>query len=185
VTQRDTSASGDVGLAALAASRASRVELGIAALRGGSTGAVLSNAAGLVLFHAVVPVMLPITALLAAFLGRMTFRSARTAQVRGLRAEAERAVGMYLEEVDSRARRDTRDSVRRIHQHIRDVFSGNAAELQSSMQRNLEVLAQGVRDDQRDRELRLKQVDAELARLRSLAARAERMVDELLGAAAR
>jgi hypothetical protein len=161
------------------------VELGIAALRGGSTGAVLSNAAGLLLFHAVVPVMLPITALLAAFLGRMTFRSARAAQVRALRAEAERAVAMYLEEVDSRARRDTRDSVRRIHQHIRDVFSGHAAELQSSMQRNLEAVAQGVRDDRRDRDLRLKQVDAELARLRSLAARAEKMVDDLLGAGVR
>jgi GTP-binding protein EngB required for normal cell division len=182
VTARDTSATSDVGLAALAASRASRVELGIAALRGGSTGAVLTNAAGLLVFGAVMPAVFPVAALLAGILARMTWRTARTAQLRGLRAEAERAIAIYLEEVDSRARRDTRDSVRRIHQHLRDVFSGHAAELQSSMQRNLEVLAQGVRDDQRSRDDRLKKVDAELERLRSLAARAEKMVDELLSA---
>ena len=62
-TARETAVSGDVGLAALAAARASRVELGIAALRGGSTGAVLTHSAGLLLGTAfaglaVVPIML-------------------------------------------------------------------------------------------------------------------------------
>jgi signal recognition particle receptor subunit beta len=184
-TARETNAAGDVGLAALAASRASRVELGIAALRGGSTGAVLTHSAGLLLGTAfaglaVVPVLLPVAAIVAGILARTTWRTARAAQLRQLRAEAERAVAMYLEEVESRARRDTRDSVRRVHQHLRDVFSGHAQELQASMQRNLEALAQDVRGDERTRQERLQKVDAELERLRALAAQAERLVDELL-----
>jgi Mg2+ and Co2+ transporter CorA len=186
-TTRETSAAGDVGLAALAASRASRVELGIAALRGGSTGAVLTHSAGLLLGTAfaglaVVPVLLPIAAVVAGILARTTWRTARVAQLRQLRAEAERAIAMYLEEVESRARRDTRDSVRRVHQHLRDVFSAHAQELQSSMQRNLEALAQDVRGDERGRQERLRAVDADLVRLRSLAADAEKLVDELLDA---
>jgi hypothetical protein len=186
-TARETAAAGDVGLAALAASRASRVDLGIAALRGGSTGAVLTHSAYLLLGTAftglaVVPVLLPLAALVAGILARTTWRTARVQQLRQLRAEAERAVAMHLEEVESRARRDTRDSVRRVHQHLRDVFSGHAQELQSSMQRNLEALAQDVRGDERGRQERLQKADTELERLRALAAHAEKLVDQLLEA---
>jgi hypothetical protein len=121
-----------------------------------------------------------VAAIVAGILARTTWRTARAAQLRQLRAEAERAVAMYLEEVESRARRDTRDSVRRVHQHLRDVFSGHAQELQASMQRNLEALAQDVRGDERTRQERLQKIDAELERLRALAAQAEGLVDELL-----
>jgi hypothetical protein len=62
------------------------------------------------------------------------------------------------------------------------VFSSHAAELQSSVQRDLEALALGIREDERTREDRLRQADAELERLRSLAAQAGALVDELLGA---
>ena len=143
---------------------------------------VLSNAAGLLVFGSVVPVMIPITAAVAAILARTTLRSARTAQLRALRAEAERAIVLYLDEVELRARRDTRDSVRRVHQHLRDVFSGHASELQSSVQRNLEALAQEVQEDERTRKERLRQADAELARLQALAAQATALVDDLLRA---
>jgi Mg2+ and Co2+ transporter CorA len=177
----------DVGLAALAVSRASRVELGIAAMRGGSSGMVLSNATGYLLASAIpalgsLVVLLPIAAIVAGVLARTTWRSARTAQLRALRAEAERAIVLYLDEVELRARRDTRDSVRRVHQHLRDVFSGHASELQSSVQRNLEALAQDIQEDERTREARLRGLDAELSRLQALAAQAEALVDDLLGA---
>jgi GTP-binding protein EngB required for normal cell division len=175
----------DVGLAALAVSRASRVELGIAALRGGSSGMVFTNATGLLLAGAIPALgamtVLPIAAVVAGVLARTTWRSARTAQLRALRAEAERAIVLYLDEVELRARRDTRDSVRRVHQHLRDVFSGHASELQSSVQRNLEALAQEVQEDERTRKERLRQAEAELARLQTLAAQAEALVDDLLG----
>ncbi len=179
VTVQRAVADSGLGLAALAASRASRVELGIAAVRGGSTGAVLTHAVGLV-FSLAVPVVLPMTAVLAGILAHTTWRTARAAQLRAMRAEAERAIAIYLQSVDRGARRDSRDSVRRVHQHLRDVFAAHAAELQSSVQRNLEALAHGVRDDERGRQERLQRVDAELARLREVLRRAEALTDELL-----
>jgi Skp family chaperone for outer membrane proteins len=154
VTGQEVTATGDVGLAALAASRASRVELGIAALRGGSAGAVLTHAVGLLVGAVFLPVTIPAAAVLGGILARTTYRSARAAQMRALRAEAERTVAVYLEEVEMRARRDMRDSLRRIHQHLRDVFAGHATELQASVQRNLETAATAVRDDQLGRQER-------------------------------
>jgi Skp family chaperone for outer membrane proteins len=180
VTGHEVTATGDVGLAALAASRASRVELGIAALRGGSAGAVLAHAVGLLVGALFLPVTLPAAAVLGGILARTTYRSARAAQMRALRAEAERTVAVYLEEVEMRARRDTRDSLRRIHQHLRDVFAGHATELQASVQRDLEAAAAAVREDQFGRQERLRRVDEELTRLRALAAAAGATVDELL-----
>jgi GTP-binding protein EngB required for normal cell division len=186
VTSAETAITGDIGLAALAVSRASRMELGIAAVRGGSTGAVIANAAGYLLAGAAgiafLPAVVPVTAVLAGLLGRSTWRTARQSQLRALRAEAERAVAVYLDGVELRARRDSRDSVRRVHQHLRDVFSAHAVELQSSVQRNLEVVATEVQADERSRRERVRRADLELERLRSLAARAETLVDEFLGA---
>jgi hypothetical protein len=180
VTGQEVTATGDVGLAALAASRASRVELGIAALRGGSAGAVLTHAVGLLIGAAFLPVTIPAAAVLGGILARTTYRTARAAQMRALRAEAERTVAVYLEEVEMRARRETRDSLRRIHQHLRDVFAAHATELQTSVQRNLETAAAAVREDQSGRQERLRRLDEELTGLRALAAAAGAMLDELL-----
>ena len=136
---RGTAAGEDTGLTALAATRASRVELGMMTVRGGSVGVVAVHAAGLVLGLSV-PVILPLTAVLAGVIGRVAWRGARTAQHRALRAEAERAVGGYLDEIEVRARRDSRDAVRRVQQHLREVFSEHAAQLHTSTARNLELL---------------------------------------------
>ncbi|SFK68850.1 dynamin family protein [Geodermatophilus ruber] len=185
VTDQREAAPDEIGLAALAASRASRVELGIAAVRGGSTGAVLSHAVGLLVVAVasvpLAPVVFPTAALLGGLFARTTYRAARTAQLRALRAEAERTISLHLDEVEMRARRDTRDSLRRIHQHLRDVFAGHATELQASVHRNLETLAHTVREDQQGRQERLQRADAELTRLRALAGRAEALLGELLG----
>jgi len=170
----------ETGLAALAATRASILELGIGAMRGGSAGVLVTHAAGLVIGLAL-PVTLPVAALLAAVLGRFTWRSAKAAQARMLRAEAERAVAGYLDEVEVRARKDSRDAVRRVNQHLRTVFAGHAAELHASTVRNLEVLTRSVRADQKGSQQQLGRTSDELARLRALAARAGALVDELLG----
>lgn len=180
VTGQEVTSTSDVGLAALAASRAGRVELGIGALRGGSAGAVLAHAVGLLVGAAFLPVTIPVAVVLGGVLARTTYRSAKAAQMRALRAEAERTVAVYLEEIEMRARRDTRDSLRRIHQHLRDVFAAHATELQASVQRALETTAGAVREDQMGRQERLRRADEELNRLRALATAAGAMVDELL-----
>jgi signal recognition particle receptor subunit beta len=182
---RGTAAGEDTGLTALAATRASRVELGMMTVRGGSVGVVAVHAAGLVLGLSV-PVILPLTAVLAGVIGRVAWRGARTAQHRALRAEAERAVGGYLDEIEVRARRDSRDAVRRVQQHLREVFSEHAAQLHTSTARNLELLQKSLREQEaRAQPQQLAKAAAEVNGLQELAARAGRLVDTLLGEPAR
>jgi hypothetical protein len=143
---------------------------------------VAVHAAGLVLGLAI-PVTLPLTAVLATVVGRVTMRSARSAQNRALRVEAERAVAAYLDEVEIRARRDSRDAVRRVQQHLREVFGEHAAELHASAVRNFEVLRASLQQEtQAPRPEQVQRSAAELKELRALAERAGALVDELLAA---
>ena len=178
---RGTAAGEDTGLAALAATRASRLELGMATARGGSVGIIAVHAVGLVL-GLTLPVTLPLTAVLAGVIGKLAWRGARNTQLRALRAEAERAVATYLDEVEVRARRDSRDAVRRLQQHLREVFGEHAAQLHTSTNRNLELLRDSLREEEAQvRPEQLEKAAAELRGLQELATRAGRLVDELLG----
>ncbi|OLT21073.1 hypothetical protein BJF78_34745 [Pseudonocardia sp. CNS-139] len=174
-----TVAGQESGLAALAASRASKVELAIAAARGGAAGMLVLHAVALV--GLAVPVTLPIAAVLTGLLARRTWKTAKTAQLRALRAEADRVVAAYLEEVEMLARKDTRDAVRRVQQYLRETYAAHAAERQASAARNLEVIARAVRDAELSGRKRVAEVAAELERVRALAERAERAVAELTG----
>jgi hypothetical protein len=176
---RPGDAARDVGLAAVATNRSSRFELGLMAARGGSVGLIAGHAVGLVLGLAL-PVTLPVTAVLSTVLARKTWRTARTAQLRALRAEAERAIAVYLDEVDLVARKDSRDSVRQVQRQLREVFGQRAGELYASTAQNLEALTKAVQEDERGRRARLAEVAAELDRLRTLAGRAGGLVDQLL-----
>lgn len=160
------------GIEALSAARLSRIELGVTAFRGGSVIAAVGNAVG-VAFPPILPVTLPLTAVLAGVLARRAWRNAREARLQALRAEADRAVAAYLEEVELHARKDSRDAVRRVQQHLREAYAAHAAELHASVTRNLDVLARTVREQNRGSTERRAEVAAELKRLRALAERAE------------
>jgi hypothetical protein len=169
----------DVELAAVAADRSARLQIGLMAARGGSTGAIVTHTVGLVLGLAL-PMTLPATALVATVLARKTWRSARTSQLRALQAEAERAVVTYLDDVEMLARKDSRDTVRRVQRQLRDVFAQRAAELYASTAQSLEALTSDLQGDERSRRDRLAGTAAELARLRAQADRAAAMLDRLL-----
>jgi signal recognition particle receptor subunit beta len=178
---RGTAAGEDTGLTALASTRASRVELGMMTARGGSVGVVAVHAVGLVLGLGA-PVVLPLAAVLAGVIGKVALKGARTAQNRALRAEAERAVAGYLDEIEVRARRDSRDAVRRVQQHLREVFTEHAAELYTSTARNLELLQKSLREQEAQAQpQQLAKAAAETGALQDLATRAGRLVDVLLG----
>jgi hypothetical protein len=97
-----------------------------------------------------------------------------------LRVEAERSVALYLDEIEVRARRDSRDAVRRVQQHLREVFAEHAAELHTATARNLEVVARSVQQDERGDRAELGKTSAELERVRALATQAGAIVDQLL-----
>jgi hypothetical protein len=169
----------DVKLAAVAADRSARLQLGLFAARGASAGAVVTHTIGVVLGLAL-PATLPATALVAAILARKTWRSAQVSQLRALRAEAERAVAVYLDEVELLARKDSRDTVRTIHRQLRDVFTVRAAELYASTAQNLEAMTRALHDDEQTRRQRLDEAGDELRRLRGRSDRAAALLDRLL-----
>jgi Dynamin family len=174
-----SSAARDVALARVAMDRSARFQLGLMAARGGSVGIIVTHALGMVLGLAL-PVTLPATAVLATILSRKTWSGAKTAQMRALRAEAERAVASYLDEVELVARKDSRDSVRQVQRQLRIEFGQRATELFAATAQNLDGLTKAVAEDERTRKTRLTEVGTELARLRALTARAGALVDHLL-----
>lgn len=175
-----TTAGEGIGLAAVAAVRASRTELLMGLARGGSVAVIGTHAAGIVVGGLALTVTLPIAAVLAGVLGRVLWRKAKSSELRQLRAEAERVVATYLDEIEVRARRDSRDAVRRVQQHLREVFAEHAAQLHASAVRNVEVLSKSVREDERVDRAEITRTTGELDRLRALAARAGALVDQLL-----
>lgn len=173
----------DVGLAAVATNRSSRFELGLMAARGGSVGLIAGHGVALV-FSLALPVMLPATAALSTLLARKMYRSAQKTQLRALRAEAERAIAVYLDEIELVARKDSRDSIRAVQRDLREVFARRAGELFASTAANLEALSKVVAEGERGRRSRLAEVTTELDRLRALAAQAGALVDRALAGAA-
>jgi hypothetical protein len=168
----------DVELAAVAADRSTRLQLGLVTARGASAGMVVTHVAGLVLGLAL-PVTLPATALVGSVLARKVWRSAKQSQLRVVRAEAERAASAYLDEVEQVARKDSRDAVREVHRQLRDVLSQRVTEMYALTVQSLEGLSRSVRDDEQTRQERLQQVTGELERLRACAGRAATLLNRL------
>ncbi|MEN3358041.1 MAG: hypothetical protein V7637_2023 [Mycobacteriales bacterium] len=169
----------DVGLAAAAANRSNRFEVGLMAARGGSVGLIVGHSVGLLLGIAL-PITLPVTAALSTLLARKMWRSAQKTQMRALRAEAERAIAVYLDEVELVARKDSRDSIRAVQRDLRETFQRRAGEMYASTAQNLEALSKAVQEGERGRRGRITEVAAELERVRGLAERAGGLVDQLL-----
>jgi hypothetical protein len=159
--------------------RMTRFEVGLAALRGGATGAMVTHAVGLVVGIAV-PVVIPAALALSAVLGGKSWQSARSNQVRVLRAEAERAVAAYLEEVDTVARKDSRDALRRTRRELRDTFAERAAEMLTTATRTAAALDAATPEDEAKRVKGLAAVDAQLAELTALMTRTRAFVDAMV-----
>jgi len=169
----------DVAFVAAPGTRASRLDLGLVALRGGSAGAMISHGAGLVLGLAL-PVVLPVAVVLSAVLAGRSWHAAREGQLRALRAETERAVGAYLEEVDTAARKQSRAAVRGLQRLLRETYAARAAELLATATATVEQMSTAIAEDDTARQARRARVDAELDRLRDLAARTEALLAPLL-----
>lgn len=174
-------ASPEFGGSAAMARRMTKFEVGLAALRGGATGAMVTHTVGLVVGIAV-PVVIPAAIALSALLGSKSWQSARTSQLRMVRAEAERAVAGYLEEVDTLTRKDSRDVLRRTRQQLREMFALRAAELLATSTRIAEAfdITRTAGEATRVRELAV--VEGQLAELTELSRRCRALVDTLVPA---
>lgn len=156
--------------------RLSRGQLAFVALRGSSGSMVISSMVGTfagtfgVLAIASTSVLTAGAAVLALVLGTKSITGAKDAQVRANRAEATRAVRRYLEQVDLVTRKDSRATLRRVNQRLRNYLQVRAVELDRSAGQNLEATARAIKSDHASQQQRLEQVTTELRRLRALLA---------------
>lgn len=109
---------------------------------------------------------------LTLVVGRKSMKEEKQRRLAQRRQEAKLSVRKFLDEVSFQVGKDSRDSLRRVHRHLRDTFSQRAEEVQRSLTDRLRAAEDAARVDQQGREARLRDVEAEIQRVRGLAQRA-------------
>lgn len=117
----------------------------------------------------------PVSLGFGAMLGRKALRDERDRALNQRRAQARQACRGYIDEVSFVVGKDARDTLRRLQRTLRDTFTTRAEELQRSTAGAVEAAQQALRSHESEHQAKLRDIDAELARLRDLTARAERL----------
>ncbi|GAB1510570.1 dynamin family protein [Actinophytocola sp. KF-1] len=115
----------------------------------------------------------PIGVGIGLVLGHRGLREEKKRQVQKRRTEARNAVRRYCDKVTFVAAKDSRDTLRRVQRELRDHYTALAEELNRSNAAALAAATEAANRTQTDRAKRLKDVDAELERIRKLRTRAE------------
>jgi molybdopterin converting factor small subunit len=115
----------------------------------------------------------PIGVGIGLVLGHRGLREEKKRQVQKRRAEAKTAVRRYCDKITFVASKDSRDTLRRVQRELRDHYTALAEELNRSNAQALTAATEAAKRTQTGREQRLKNVDAELARIKQLRERAE------------
>jgi hypothetical protein len=105
-------------------------------------------------------------------MGRKGLRDEKQRQLLNRRMQAKNAMRRYCDEVQFMMSKDSRDTLRRIQRQLRDYYSARALELNRSTAQALASANESAKRTQAEREKRLKDLDAELARIRQLRQRA-------------
>lgn len=114
----------------------------------------------------------PIALGIGLVMGHKGLRDEKKRQLQQRQQQARNAVRRYCDEVTFVMNKDSRDTLRRIQRELRDYYAGLAEELARSNAEALNAANEAVRRTQSERQTRLKDIDAELARLRQLWERA-------------
>ena len=110
----------------------------------------------------------PLAVGIGLVMGVGTLRTEKKRQLTSRRAQAKNAVRRYCDEVSFRVGKDSRDTLRRIQRELRDHYSARAEELNRSTTQALAAATEAVKRSTGERERRLRDLDAELGRLRQL-----------------
>lgn len=113
---------------------------------------------------------------LALVLGRKTMKDEKERQLAQRRAKARNSVRRYCDEVSFQVNKDSRETLRRIQRQMRDHYSGRAEELHKSTAEALKAAGMAAKSGSSEQVQRLKDVDAELGRIRALRQQVEALV---------
>lgn len=106
-------------------------------------------------------------------LGHRGLREEKKRQVLKRRTDARNAVRRYCDKVTFVATKDSRDTLRRVQRELRDHYTALAEELNRSNATALAAAQEAASRTKAERDKRVRDVDAELDRVRKLRARAE------------
>jgi molybdopterin converting factor small subunit len=145
------------------------VKQAMVALKSAYGGAMMFTLLG-----SMVGIMLgPIGIGIGLVLGHRGLREEKKRQVQKRRSEARNAVRRYCDKITFVAAKDSRDTLRRVQRELRDHYTALAEELNKSNAKALTAATQAASKTEGERDKRLKDVDAELGRLRQLRGRAQ------------
>lgn len=119
----------------------------------------------------------PATAALGLLMGRKSLKDERERALTGERQKAKVTARQFIDDASFEVGKQMKDSLRAVNRRLRDHYQDRAAEMQRSIASSLAAAKEAYSADQRERDSRLRDVDAELGRLDQLAAR----IDGLIG----
>jgi hypothetical protein len=142
-------------------------------MRGGYGGMLMvgmaTSLAGLALLN-------PLSLGAGLLFGGKTVRDERKRMLQRRRSEAKVAVRKHIDEVTFQVGKDSRDMLRRTQRHLRDHFSGLAEEVSTSLAGSVAAAQSAVKTTTSERERRIRDLKAELARISGLQTQARALL---------
>jgi hypothetical protein len=121
----------------------------------------------------------PISLGAAVLLGGKTIRDERKRMLQRRQNDAKVAVRKHIDEVTFQVGKDSRDMLRASQRQLRDHFSVLADEVSTSIATSVAAAQSAVKTTSTERERRIRDLKAELARIDGLAERARKLVADL------
>lgn len=151
----------------------------LVAMRGSYGGVLMFGMLGHLLVDTLL-VINPFSVGMGVVLGAKTIKDERKRQLAARQSQAKNAVRRYIDEASFQIGKDSRDMLRRIQRTLRDHFAAQAEELHRCLGDSLAAAQRAMASDQTAREQRIRDLNAELARLDALDRRARALAaDEL------
>lgn len=110
--------------------------------------------------------------------GGKTVSDERKRLLQRRKSDAKTAVRKHIDEVTFQVGKDSRDMLRRSQRQLRDHFSGLAEELSTSLAASVSAAQSAVRTDVSERERRIRDLKAEIARVDALSAQARALLGD-------
>ncbi|MFT6290935.1 MAG: hypothetical protein ACJAR2_001529 [Ilumatobacter sp.] len=143
---------------------------GLTMLRGSYSGALMFSMLGTMI--GVAP-LTPIIVGIGLVMGRKGLKDEKERQITQRRAQARNAVRKFSDEVTFQVSKDSRDTLRRTQRQIRDFYTARAEELHRSTTEALATAKSAAQTGEAERTTRVRDIEAELIRLRKLQTRAQ------------
>jgi hypothetical protein len=110
--------------------------------------------------------------------GGKTLRDEKKRMLQKRRSDAKNAVRKHIDEVTFQVGKDSRDMLRRMQRQLRDHFSALAEEVSTSISASVNAAQSAVKTTTSEREKRIRDLKAEIARVNGLAERARALVSD-------